>query len=71
MEVRRMQIDWGIWIKVAAASIAAVWGGLTPLVQLLLILMALDVVTGFLAGFVSKELSSECSFAGMAKKAIV
>ncbi len=59
------------WAKVAVGGAAAIWGGITPMIQLLLILMILDIATGLLAGFVTKELSSDVSFRGVAKKAIV
>ena len=68
-----MQIDerisWGL--KSAAAIVAAVWGGFSPLLQALIVLMGVDIATGFLAGFVTKQLNSDVSFRGMAKKAIV
>lgn len=57
-------------IKVAAGAVAALWGGLEAMVQLLIALMILDIATGLLAGYISKELSSDVSFRGMAKKAI-
>ncbi len=68
-----MQIDERVsWtIKSVAAVAAAVWGGFSPLLQALIILMAVDIATGFLAGFVTKRLNSDVSFRGMAKKAIV
>ncbi len=58
-------------IKSAAATLAAVWGGFSPLLQALIVLMAVDIATGFLAGFVTRQLNSDVSFRGMAKKTIV
>lgn len=55
-------------LKAAVALVAAYWGGLPALVQLLIGLMALDVATGFLAAYISRELSSDDSFRGMARK---
>ena len=68
-----MDIDERIsWVlKSAAAIVAAVWGGFSPLLQALIVLMAVDIATGFLAGFVTRQLSSNVSFRGMAKKAIM
>ena len=39
--------------------------------QSLLILMALDILSGLIAGFVTKALSSDVSWRGMAKKSLV
>jgi toxin secretion/phage lysis holin len=46
------------------------WAGLNPLVQLLLLSMLLDIATGLLAGYVSRTLSSDVSFRGMARKTL-
>lgn len=40
-----------------------------PFVGTLVLLMFLDVITGLIAAFISKEVSSTASFKGMAKKA--
>lgn len=58
-------------IKATIASVAGFWAGLHPLIQTLVWLMALDIVTGILAAFVAKKLSSDATFRGMAKKAMV
>ena len=61
-------------LKTAALAAGGLWGwfeGIDPLWQLLVILMAIDFATGVLAGYIRKELSSEVSFRGLAKKAIV
>ncbi len=63
------RISWGL--RSAAAVLAALWGGLPVLVQVLIGLMALDIATGLLAGFINRELSSDVSFRGMARKAVV
>jgi len=59
-----------LWIKTIAATVAAIWGGLGALMQLLLILMLIDCLTGVLGAAQRRELSSEISFRGMTKKAI-
>lgn len=67
-------MDWDtvrLYVKLAAGALAALWGGLPVLVQVLVILMALDIATGLLAAFVNRELSSDVSFRGVARKAIV
>lgn len=60
-----------LWAKLAAAATAAFWGGLAPLVQVLIAVMAADLLTGLLAGYITRKLSSDVSFRGLAKKAIV
>lgn len=63
--------DGLFYFKVAVATVAALFGGLPVLVQVLIALMALDVATGMLAAYVNRSLSSDVSFRGMARKAIV
>lgn len=58
-------------VRVLAAAAAAIWGGLSPMVQLLIVLMALDILTGVLAAYVTRSLSSDVSFRGVARKGIV
>lgn len=60
-----------IWLKGAATVAAGAWGGLIAMVQLLLILMVLDIFSGMLAAAQKGELSSQCSFRGMTKKAMI
>ena len=57
-----------LWIKTLAATVAGIWGGLIAMVQLLLILQALDVATGILSAAGRGQLSSKVSWAGMTKK---
>lgn len=66
-----MERDITLYVKLAAGALAALWGGLPVLMQVLIGLMALDIATGMLAAFVNRELSSDVSFRGMARKAIV
>ena len=66
-----MDRDTIVWItRVVAAGVAVAWGSLTPLVQLLIALMALDIVSGLLAAYSAQALSSTVSFRGMARKAL-
>jgi len=48
-----------------------VWGAWDQLMTALVILMALDVATGFLRAFIQQQLSSKESFRGMAKKVFI
>ena len=63
--------NWITALKWAGGFLAATWGRLNPLMQSLLILMALDILSGLIAGFVTKALSSDISWKGMAKKSLV
>ena len=58
-------------LKGIGATIAALWGGFNPIMQALLVLIVLDIITGILAGYYTRTLSSEKTFRGMAKKTIV
>jgi toxin secretion/phage lysis holin len=65
------QIERAAWaLKFLAAAIAGWWGSLPTLVQALILLMAIDIITGLLAAYTTRTLSSEVSFRGMARKAI-
>lgn len=71
-----MEIDSGVaWVLRGLAAILAVglglWTGLVPIIQALMVLMVLDVVSGFLSAFINSTLSSDVSLRGMAKKAMV
>jgi len=57
--------------KFAAGIIIAYWMKLEPLMQLLLILMLADILTGLVRAFMQKEISSDISWQGIGKKAIV
>ena len=62
------------WKAIGAALVGIacqVWGAWDQLMTALVILMALDVVTGFLRAFIQQELSSKESFRGMAKKVLI
>jgi toxin secretion/phage lysis holin len=64
-------LNWGTGIKAGIAAVAAIWVGLNPLVQLLLVAMVLDIATGLLSAYVRKVIDSAVSFRGMAKKSII
>ncbi len=57
-------------IKTIVAVLAVFWGSLIPLVQLLLILMFIDIVSGFVIAIQERELSSDVAWKGMTKKAM-
>jgi len=58
-------------LKGIGATIAALWGSIELVTQTLLILIALDIITGIAAGYYTRSLSSNQTFRGMAKKTIV
>lgn len=60
-----------VTVKAVIAFIAGQWAGLHPLVQTLVVLMILDILTGVGAAYIAKTLSSDATFRGMAKKAMV
>ncbi len=62
------------WKAIGAAIIGIccqLWGGWDQLMAAMVILITLDVVTGFLRAFVQQELSSKESFQGIAKKVFI
>ena len=69
MSTETVLANIGRWLRLAAALAAGLWGGLEPMFQLVVILAALDVATGFLAGWGQKTLNSTISARGMARKA--
>ena len=48
-----------------------IWGDMDSMMTALLILIALDIVTGFIVGGIEHKLSSEVCFKGMAKKVLI
>ena len=46
-------------------------GGMDALMKALLIMMALDYLTGLMSAYIEKRLSSEIGFKGIAKKALI
>lgn len=57
--------------KSIAGFVVSLWAAFGILLQTLLMLMALDVLTGLLAGYATKALSSAVAFRGITKKAII
>ena len=65
----------GFTFKMAIAAltlfIADVFGGLSGLLTALLVLMLVDIVTGFLAAAINKQLSAAVMFKGGCKKFVI
>lgn len=57
--------------KWAVAFCLSFWLGIPLTVQVLVICMALDFVTGLLVGFIQREISSHRGFVGIAKKVLI
>lgn len=53
------------------AAIAAAWADLGMALQILLILMAIDMVTGIVAAFVARVVDSSVGWRGVGKKILV
>ena len=58
-------------LRAIGAFLAALWGGLPMLVQVLIGVMVLDILSGILAAYIAQKWSSRVTFRGMAKKAVV
>jgi len=67
----KSEFNWLTALKWAGGVLASLWGKLHPLVQSLLVLMALDIASGLVAGYITRSLSSDVSWRGMAKKSLV
>jgi len=65
------EFHWLTAFKWAGGVLAGLWGRLPLLLQSLLVLMALDIASGLVAGYVTRSLSSDISWRGMAKKSLV
>lgn len=59
----------GLWVRAAAALVLAYFQGLPVLFQVLVVLMALDVLSGLIVARKKQELSSDKNWHGLAKKA--
>lgn len=59
-----------VGLQTLGALLAAWWGGLPLLVQVLIGVMLLDILSGVLAAYITNTLDSRVSFRGMAKKAL-
>jgi toxin secretion/phage lysis holin len=67
----KSEFNWLTALKWAGGVLAGLWGKLHPLMQSLLVLMALDIASGLVAGYVTRSISSDVSWRGMAKKSLV
>lgn len=67
----KTDFNWITALKWTGGLLAGLWGRLPLLLQSLLVLMALDILSGLIAGFVTRSLSSDISWRGMAKKSLV
>jgi toxin secretion/phage lysis holin len=65
------EFNWLAAFKWAGGVLASLWGRLPLLLQSLLVLMALDIASGLIAGYITRSLSSDVSWRGMAKKSLV
>ncbi len=66
--------SWEWWLNLGKAGVAvglASWAALAPMIQLLLVLMALDILSGVIAAIVTKTISSDISYRGVGKKTMV
>lgn len=61
---------WGL-IRAGVAIGLAGWAALGPMIQLLLVLMALDILSGVTAAIVTKTVCSDISYRGVGKKTMV
>jgi toxin secretion/phage lysis holin len=67
----KSEFNWLTALKWAGGVLAGLWGRLPLLLQSLLVLMALDIASGLIAGYITRSLSSDVSWRGMAKKSLV
>lgn len=58
-------------VAVVGATISFLLGGWSPLLQVLVIFIALDYALGFMVAFTHGELNSEVGFKGIAKKVVI
>lgn len=63
--------DFTKGMKYVVSSMLALWAGTDPIMQILLMLMALDIISGIFVAIVTCQLSSDSSFRGIAKKALI
>jgi len=69
--------EWSLGAVVKAvlatllAGLVAVFGGWDDILTTLLIFVSLDIVSGWIRAFIQKELSSDESFRGTAKKVLI
>ena len=58
---------WGV----IPGVLAGVWGGFNPLIQTLVVLIAIDFASGLLYAWSAGTVSSDASYRGMGKKAMM
>jgi len=64
--------DFIRWTCSVLCGIAGfLWGSLDGLLAALIVFMILDYITGIIAGFMQKKLSSETGFSGLFKKGLI
>ena len=56
------------WFEAAIGAVVGYWLGLNAIVQVLIILQALDVISGVIVAASRRELNSDASFKGILKK---
>lgn len=64
-------ITWKAIVAAITAAGCQILGAWNDVMTALVILIVLDVVTGFLRAFIQQELSSKESFRGIAKKVLI
>ena len=69
MDKLRLFLD-GV-IAAGAGLFAFLYGDITPLFYAVLSFMVLDYITGLIAAWINKEISSEVGFKGLAKKFLI
>lgn len=58
-------------VSAAAAVVAGFWGGFHPLIQTLVVLILMDFTSGLLYAWGAGTVSSDASYRGMGKKAMM
>lgn len=66
-----MKLTWDKLLAVIVAGSIFLFGEWNVAIQVLVIFMALDILTGMVRAFVQKELSSKESWRGVGKKSLV
>ena len=60
-----------VLVETFVGAVAAFLMALPPTVLALLVLQAIDVITGLMAGYITKSLDSKVSYVGLMRKALV
>ncbi|WP_352420721.1 phage holin family protein [Proteiniborus sp.] len=63
--------DVGFIVSILGSIVTYLLGGIDSLLQVLLIFMVVDYITGLAKGYVKKELNSTIGFRGLLKKALI